>query len=230
MRIIYRCLWMFHRLSLFRMHNEKIALLEKLAPFKNEVKKISDEQDTGDIEKEIIRKHKECETDYDDISEFFYNGDTYNTCNRIWTFLKNNLKYTIEPAAEQTVKSPQAILQDGAKTDCKHYALFAGGILDSLTALGYDDFDWCYRFAGYNSKAIEHVFVVVHPDTDDEIWIDPVLDDFDDHYPPYYFEDKRVSPGKKVLKNIAGIAGELNLTNTILGALIAFAVLDLITD
>jgi len=53
-------------------------------------------------------------------------------------------------------------------------------------------FPFAYRFASYNafSKMFGHVFIVVYPNTKHEIWIDPVLESFDDRTKtPYYYKD-----------------------------------------
>ncbi len=151
-----------------------------LPPFRNKVKIIvPGQQSTDDIEKEILKAHKEYETDYDKIYGYFDTGDIYTTSREIWQFLKWNLPYNAETGDEQSSKSPAAILEPGQKIDCKHYSLFAGGVLDAIKANMGDTWDWCYRFASDKSiKEATHVFVVVF-DGKKEICIDPVLTNFD---------------------------------------------------
>lgn len=202
----------------------KANLIAKLPPFKNKVELVTYNQGTGDIIDEIRQMHKQSETDYDLISEDFYTGDVYTTCNNIWDYLKSNLKYTIEGEDEQTVKTATAMHQKGAKIDCKHYSLFIAGILDSLKAKGYPGFEnWTYRFAGYDGIYIEHVFVVLDPDTDGEIWIDPVLDYFDQHLEPYYYSDKSTYPTISGIFKISGVNTTPGLVNIALTAIIGLA-------
>jgi hypothetical protein len=87
-------------------------------------------------------------------------------------------------------RSPTGIYQNQFN-DCKHYALFAGGILDSLNREG-KNIDWCYRFANYRlfTRDLQHVFVVVFYNGK-EYWIDPVLDYFNCKKEYVNFLDKK---------------------------------------
>ena len=135
---------------------------------------LESDQSTGDIINAILDAHKRHAGDYAKISSFFNAGSTRDTARKIFNFLKGNIKYRIEPGSRQTVKSPAALLSQGFG-DCKHFSLFAGGILQNL------GIPFNYRFASYRvfNKEPQHVFVVVNPGTKNEIWIDPVLNKFD---------------------------------------------------
>jgi len=150
------------------------VLMGQLAPFQNRREMLESDQSTGDIIQAILDAHKKHAGDYAKISSFFNAGSTRDTARKIFNFLKGNVKYIIEPGSKQTVKSPSAILAQGYG-DCKHYSLFAGGILQNL------GIPFNYRFASYRvfNKEPQHVFVVVNPGTKNEIWIDPVLNKFD---------------------------------------------------
>jgi hypothetical protein len=76
--------------------------------------------------------------------------------------------------------------------------LFIGGVLDALNRIGYN-IKWKYRFASDDmfSDIPGHVFIVV-TDNGHEIWVDPVLSQFNqDHYFPYY-EDRKIKAPAKV--------------------------------
>ena len=150
------------------------VLMGRLGPFQNRQEMLTNDQSTGDIIAAILEAHKRHAQDYSKISSFFNAGSRRETARKIYNFLKGNVKYVIEPGSRQTVKSPSAILAQGYG-DCKHYSLFAGGILENLKI------PFAYRFASYRvfNKEPQHVFVVVNPGTSDEIWIDPVLNKFD---------------------------------------------------
>jgi hypothetical protein len=150
------------------------VLMGQLAPFQNRREMLESDQSTGDIINAILDAHKRHAGDYAKISSFFNAGSNRDTARKIYNFLKGNVKYIIEPGSKQTVKSPSAILAQGYG-DCKHYSLFAGGILQNLRI------PFAYRFASYRvfNKEPQHVFVVVNPGTKNEIWIDPVLNKFD---------------------------------------------------
>jgi hypothetical protein len=189
----------------------KSELLSCLPPFANQEVLLTLDQGTGEIMSEIIATHKATTEHYDAIHPFFDCYDPLDTAIYIWNFLKYNLKYKVEPAEIQTVKTPAAILQDNATVDCKHYALFAAGILDAINRNNCEAIDWCYRFAGYKGKQIEHVFIVLYPNTEFETWLDPVLNSFDDHSEmPKYFKDKYIEPtiavsGIGALYRISGV-------------------------
>lgn len=177
------------------------TLLSALPPFRNRVQVIEPTQNAKDIEDELLLMHKQYETDYDRIYPYFDTGDLYSTCNRIWNFLKHDLTYKAETVDVQSSKSPAAILQPGATVDCKHYSLFAAGILDAIRVNENEPFEWAFRFASDKSKKhASHVFVVVF-DRNKEILIDPVLASFNQRNNWIY--EKDVSP--MALVRISGV-------------------------
>lgn len=170
-------------------------LMGILSPYQNRREMLTAEQSTGDIIDAILDAHRRHSQDYSKISSFFNAGSKKETARKIYNFLKNNVRYVIEPGSKQTVKSPAAILATGYG-DCKHYSLFAGGILQNL------GIPFAYRFASYKlfDKQPQHVFVVVNPGTDKEIWIDPVVGEFNYKKPYSYAIDKKMA-----LYSISGI-------------------------
>jgi len=167
-------------------------LLMKLDSFKNNQKIISYDQSTNDIINAILKQHNKSEKDYDKLFYFFDCGNFYDTAKKVFNFLKNNIKYQIEPDQLQTVKTPAAILAT-KKGDCKHLSLFLAGILDSYRRNTGEKFDLCYRFASYDgSKTPEHVFVVINPGSKNEIWCDAVLDYFNEKKEPDFYKDKKI--------------------------------------
>jgi len=171
------------------------TLMGRLGPFQNRREMLSADQSTGDIIDAILEAHRRHAGDYSKISSFFNAGSKRETARKIFNFLKKNVRYVIEPGTKQTVKSPAAILATGYG-DCKHYSLFAGGVLQNL------GIPFAYRFASYKifDKQPQHVFVVVNPGTSNEIWIDPVVGDFNYKKPYTYATDKKMA-----LYSISGI-------------------------
>jgi len=171
------------------------TLMGRLGPFQNRREMLSADQSTGDIIDAILEAHRRHAGDYSKISSFFNAGSKRETARKIFNFLKKNVRYVIEPGTKQTVKSPAAILATGYG-DCKHYSLFAGGVLQNL------GIPFAYRFASYKifDKQPQHVFVVINPGTSNEIWIDPVVGDFDYKKPYTYATDKKMA-----LYSISGI-------------------------
>lgn len=179
-------------------------LLGILSPFANNKSMIVENQSTKDIMQQIIETHKRYKNDYDKISNQFWKGSVKATCKYLFDFLKNNVKYDVEPDFRQSVKSPAAILSTGryanGGNDCKHYSLFQAGILDSLNRKGYK-IDWCYRFANYKLFQVmpHHVFVVVKINGV-EYWCDPVLDYWNQRKPYINKIDRKMA-----LYSISGI-------------------------
>ena len=145
------------------------------------------DQSTGDIIDAICTAHKRHAQEYSRISSFFNAGTPREVGRKIFNFLKNNVRYVIEPGSKQTVKSPAAILATGYG-DCKHYSLFAGGVLQSL------GIPFAYRFASYREydKQPQHVFVVINPGKN-EIWLDPVVGVYDYKKPYKYATDRKMA-------------------------------------
>lgn len=159
-------------------------ILGKLKPYQAKKILVKEDQHTGDIIREILQAHQEHGADYDRIAANFWKGSVKKTAKFIFDFLKKNVRYSIEPDTRQSVKSPAAILATGQMynggNDCKHYSLFAAGILDALNRQGHR-IKFCYRFANYKllSETPHHVFVVIKNRDGSETWIDPVLSSFD---------------------------------------------------
>lgn len=164
------------------------VLMNELMPYAGNVRQIKADQTTGDIIAAITNAHKAYQGDYKKIARFFKGRTRRQTAQNIFNFLKRNIKYKIEPGSAQTVKSPAALLAHGYG-DCKHYSKFAAGILENL------GIPYAYRFASYKlfDSQPGHVFVVVNPGTDKEIWIDPVLPELDMRKAYYTATDKNMA-------------------------------------
>jgi hypothetical protein len=183
----------------------KNFILQKLSPFQNYKKVLVSDQSTKDIVNGIVDTLNKYHDEYNKISKYFLGQDVRDTGKNIWEFLKNNVPYYIESGNQQTLRSPSAILSMPIGADCKSFSLFTAGIFESLNFLGHLNVPMAFRFASYknNSKEPGHVFVVLYPGTNKEIWIDPVLDRFDDRSKiPTYYKDKKI---KMSLVQVSGV-------------------------
>lgn len=182
------------------------SILAQLPPYRAKVITLAKHQDTDDIVQNMLRYHKMYRSDYDQISGQFLAATPRKTLKNIYDFLKENVKYRIEPETRQTLKSPAAIVATGRTTgsDCKNYALFICGVAESLTRTGKQKIPCAYRFASYKwyDEQPQHVFAVAFPDTDREIWVDPVLPEFDQRKTYNHATDKKMS--------LVGISGTGN--------------------
>jgi hypothetical protein len=171
--------------------HSKNFILQKLSPFKNYKKVITTDQTTKDIVDGILETHYKWDSEYDKISQYFLGANVEQTAKNVWMFLKNNVPYYIESPANQTLRSPAAIIS--MPGDCKSYSLAINGIFSSLARKGLLNVPYTFRFASYKQGVKEpgHVFSVLYPGTKNEIWVDPVLDRFNDKSKqPTFFKDK----------------------------------------
>ncbi len=182
------------------------SILAQLPPYRAKVITLARHQDTDDIVQNMLRYHKMYRSDYDQISGQFLAATPRKTLKNIYDFLKENVKYKIEPETRQTLKSPSAIVATGRTTgsDCKNYALFICGVAESLTRTEKQKIPCAYRFASYKwyDEQPQHVFAVAFPDTDRETWVDPVLPQFDQRKTYNHATDKKMS--------LVGISGTGN--------------------
>jgi len=168
-------------------------LLAQLDSFKNNQKILSYDQSTNDIINAILKQHNKSLKEYDKLYYFFDCGNYYDTARKIFNYLKNNIQYQIEPDTLQTVGTPAYILAT-KKGDCKHFSLMFAGLLDAYRRNTGEKFDLAYRFAAYDkSKTPEHVFVVINPGSENEIWCDAVLDYFNEKKQPNFYKDKKIN-------------------------------------
>jgi len=172
----------------------KNMVLQKLAPFTNFKKVLIEDQSTGDIIQGILDNHNNYESQYDKISEMFIDDNEVETAKNVFEFLKNNVPYYVEPIEKQTLRSPSAIISIKEGADCKSYASFINGVMSSLNRKGIFKVPLAYRFASYryDTKEPQHVFSVLYPGTKNEIWVDPVLNKFNQRKEPVFIKDKKI--------------------------------------
>lgn len=167
-------------------------LLSRL-PIGNKKQTIAAAQSTGDIINEVLAAHRHFAPQYQKIAEFFEFTSDRRLAAALFKFCKKEIDYEIEGDL-QTTRSPGVLLRM-AKGDCKHYAGFIAGVLDARRRLGFP-VKWAYRFASYDlfDSTPRHVFVVIDPGTEGELWVDPVLERLDQRDPfPTFYIDKRVN-------------------------------------
>jgi len=170
---------------------QRNILLGRLKSFSGQQKMIVQDQQVPDIISAMLSAHKMYQNEYDKISQDFFTGYAIQTAKKLFDFLKKNVKYKIESDKNQRIMSPAAILSLG-KNDCKNYALFIVGVLDSLKRKGLIDNKIFYRFASYKllDEIPHHVFAVIVDNNGNEFFIDPVLSTFNERKTYYHKIDK----------------------------------------
>jgi len=184
-------------------------LLGKLTPYGKKRILIKRDQGVPDIMSAMLSAHKIYATDYDKISQDFFAGDGIQTAKNLFNFLKKNVRYKIESENNQRIMSPSAIISLGhganGGLDCKNYALFIMGNLDSLKRKGLINNDIFYRFASYKllDEVPHHVFAVIRDQDGTEYYIDPVLSTFNERKTFFHKIDKR--PNNMPLYSVSGV-------------------------
>jgi hypothetical protein len=165
----------------------KSHLIGKLNPYGKKKAVIVHDQGTGDIIKAMLTAHKIYAPDYDKIALYFWKGDVYKTAKFLFDFCKKNIKYKIESDKMQRIMSPAAILAL-SKNDCKNYSLFINGCLHAMQRAFKFKNKILYRFASYRilDETPHHVFAVLIDDNGNEIFIDPVLNSFNEKKTYYH--------------------------------------------
>lgn len=172
------------------------GLLNKLPPFQNKRQVVVFNQSVGDIIQGILQTHNKYTKEYDILAPRFAARSAEKIARNVYDYLKEHTYYVVESDNRQTLRSPAAILALGANPkvglDCKSYALFIAGILSAFQRKGIK-INWCYRFASYRltDKLPHHVFVVLNPGSDNEIFVDPVLPTFNNRKIYFYKIDRK---------------------------------------
>jgi hypothetical protein len=182
-------------------------VLKDLPPFTGRKDILIYNQDVEDIIKGILKASDSYAGHYRKIWPYFEGGGYRSTARNVWNFLKSNSDYVIEPDSRQTIKTPAAILATAKKSyggnDCKNFALFSAGVLKAYRDATGEDFNLYFRFAGYNGGGLSHVFTVIEKNGV-EIWVDPVLDTFNDRtHEPTKIKDFKIN--KMALIALSGI-------------------------
>lgn len=183
------------------------TILQYLPSYRGDIRVISENQSVSDIISAMGNFHKKYAADYDKIAPFFIGRNPEQTAQNIFTFLKRNCSYYIEGLEGQTVRNPSAILATGKLDgiDCKNYSLFIGGILDAINRTGEQNIPFAYRYAqtDFMDSEYNHVFIVIYPGTNQELFIDPIpeVKKLDDRFPIYSYQDKKF---KAMLYGVSG--------------------------
>lgn len=110
--------------------------------------------DTSDIIKAILHADKKSKSFIDRKNvELLRGRNDYETCCRVWAFVRANVRYRADRPGHERVKSPGALFGSGYG-DCKSFSVAVGAL---LRALGIP---FRYRFAAYKSGDYTHVYIV----------------------------------------------------------------------
>ncbi len=185
-------------------------ILSKLPAYTATKKTLVANQSISDIKKAILKAHELDKKQYSIIAPYFIGNTVEKTCENIFDFLRKNVNNVVENIDNQSIKTPSAIVATGytSGSDCKNYSLFTGGILDAINRSGLQKIPLAYRFAKYqqsDGSYLNHVFIVVYPNTKKEIWVDCISDVpyFNHKKTPNFFKDYKIN--SMALNRISGI-------------------------
>jgi hypothetical protein len=154
------------------MYNTRADILTTIGRPNGTTNVVVSMHNTSDIIRQMEKAHYDNSAFAKKIAYKFKGLTTKQTCRNIFTWLKENIDYRIEPAGLQTTKSLQRLVSDGYG-DCKHYSGFYAAILSAL------NIKHNYRFASYsNSSTPTHVYVVAYDEQNKPIYCDAVLNVF----------------------------------------------------
>lgn len=156
------------------MYVDKSFILGQLPPYRNEWVTILQRQSVPDIMRSMFEAHKQFKPYYDRIGLYFQGDSLAETCENLYRFCKQNIRYQEETEDWQSTALPTGLLVRGFG-DCKHYASFIAGCLGAIERAQGVPIDWFYCFASYKWLVTTpyHVFVVAIDTDGTEIWIDP---------------------------------------------------------
>jgi hypothetical protein len=138
---------------------------------------------TGDIVTTLNSCFRQSVKDTKKFSQNFITGDIYESANKLWNFVKKNIKYLKDPDGKQIIQLPGALLHR-RKTggDCKSMSLFISSILYNLGAENVR-----LRYVSYNNNPTPTHVYTVFDYNGRTVAVDSVIDKFD-HEKNYTFK------------------------------------------
>lgn len=126
---------------------------------------------TGDIMSELVETYRDSRGQTAKLSKHLQGESAAKTAFNIWTFIRKQLKYIVDPDTKQYLKTPARTLHDGF-ADCKGYSILAASILSDLGIPA------AFRFVNYKPGPPTHVYVVAYDDLGCEITLDACWPEF----------------------------------------------------
>jgi hypothetical protein len=128
---------------------------------------------TEDIISTIIKADRAFYRDTQNFAKHLKGNSRKITAFNAWRFVRNNIKYVLDPFGVQMVKRPARTFFEG-QSDCKSYSLFLGSIFKNL------NIPYAYRFVSFSESntTVTHVYVVVYDKDGSEILVDACLSQF----------------------------------------------------
>ena len=111
--------------------------------------------DTSDIMASVMNTFKSSPKDVSKFAQGLKGPTVQMSCINVWKFVKNNIKYLLDPLGYQYIPTP-AVVWKNRYSDCKGYSIFIKSLLTSL------NIPCKFRFVSYSSNSTKtHVYVIV---------------------------------------------------------------------
>lgn len=138
---------------------------------------------TGDIMRIVLDCYKSKNNQVKNFAPHLQGSSIKQTCQNIWDFVKQNIRYKVDPPGQQWIKEPARVWADKV-CDCKSYSVFIASCLRHLGINGM------FRFVSFDAdnSTPTHVYIVV-PNGGKEIVIDCVVKKFNQEEPYQYKHD-----------------------------------------
>lgn len=181
-------------------------IAQQLIPAPKNIYKYVGNGTTDDIIKTVLKADETAHIDTKQFAEKLKGFDHYITAQNIWYFIKQNIKYKIDPVGKQFIKSPSKLWGD-KEGDCKSFSVFAGSILKNL------GIPYAYRFTSYKDydSTPTHVYIVIPAMRGhNEILLDAVWNEFDKEKKYAHKKDMRTTEIYSV-SGVGNVPGKLNI-------------------
>lgn len=127
---------------------------------------------TRDILQEVLDCYQASKTQPVQLAQQLKGANPYRTGHNIWQFVRQNIRYQLDPVAEQFSKTPARTVADGFG-DCKAYSILINSLLYCA------GIEHGFRFVGFKKgRPVTHVYTVAII-AGKEVPIDACLAEFD---------------------------------------------------
>lgn len=131
-------------------------------------------QQTKEFAKEFLEPRPKC------LCEKAWAKANLKEAAKVWRFVKDNIKYKLDPTGTQLIKTPSVTIRDGYG-DCKAYSILIASLLKNL------NIPFVFRLVTYDpsNTDVTHIYVVAKIGRE-EIPLDACLNRFGVEKKPYY--------------------------------------------
>ena len=148
-----------------------------LIPFYNNKKVVAVENgNTESIIDTVLSDYQKSYEQSNRLAKEFKKHSVLATCEQVYNWVRENIKYVLDPKGKQYIKTPASVIHQGF-ADCKGLSILILSILENLGIKAH------FRFAGYKNENVTHVYVRAYDEFDSPIKVDACLPQFNTEKP-----------------------------------------------